>query len=113
MPVILGELERVSADVTETELKKARAQMRAGLLMSLESPSARAAQLARQILVFGRPLSSAELIARIEAVTVDRVRRLASAIFTGSAPTLAAIGPVGGLLTREQIAERLGSMAAA
>jgi len=113
MPVILGELERVSVDVSETELKKARAQMRAGLLMSLESPSARAGQLARQILVFGRPLSSAELIARIEAVTVDRVRHLASAIFTESAPTLAAIGPVGGLLTREQIAERLGSMATA
>src|SRR5262245_34446263 len=113
MPVILGELERVSVDISETELKKARAQMRAGLLMSLESPSARAAQLARQILVFGRPLSSAELIARIDAVTVDRVRRLASAIFTESAPTLASIGPVGGLLTREQIAERMGSMATA
>jgi len=111
MPVILGELEKASADITEDELRKARAQTRAGLLMTLESPSARAGQLARQILIFGRPLPFTELIERVEAVSVDRVRRLASAIFTERAPTVAAIGPVGGLLDGERIAARLGSLA--
>jgi predicted Zn-dependent peptidase len=112
MPVILGELERASADITEDELKKARAQMRAGLLMTLESPSGRAGQLARQVMIFGRPLALSELIERVEAVTADGVRRLASSIFTGRAPTVAAVGPVGGLISRDGIAERLGSLAA-
>jgi predicted Zn-dependent peptidase len=112
MPVILGELERASADITEDEIQKARAQMRAGLLMTLESPSGRAGQLARQVMIFGRPLTLGELIERVEAVTVDGVRRLASSIFTGRAPTVAAVGPVGGLISRDGIAERLGSLAA-
>jgi predicted Zn-dependent peptidase len=112
MPVILGELERASVDVTEDEIKKARAQMRAGLLMTLESPSGRAGQLARQVMIFGRPLALSELIERVEAVTADGVRRLASSIFTGRAPTVAAVGPVSGLVSRDGIAERLGSLAA-
>jgi predicted Zn-dependent peptidase len=111
MPVILGELERASADITEDEIRKARAQMRAGLLMTLESPPARAGQLARQIQIFGRPLALSELIERVEAVTAEGVRRLASSIFSGRAPTVAAVGPVGGLVGRDRIAERLGSLA--
>jgi predicted Zn-dependent peptidase len=109
MPVLLGELERASEDVTEAELSRARAQMRASLLMSLESPAARAGQLARQMLLFGRHIPVDELVARIDAVSVDQVRRLAQSVFTGSAPTVAAIGPIDKLASRDRIAERLGS----
>jgi len=113
MPVLLGELERASHDISEAELSRARAQMRASLLMSLESPAARAGQLARQMLLFGRPISTEELVGRIDAVSVEQVRRLAGSIFTGSAPTLAAIGPIERLAERDRIAERLGSPVAA
>ena len=109
MPVVLGELERASSDITDAELARARAQLRASLLMSLESPAARAGQLARQMLLFGRPISTEELVQRIDAVSVDRVRGLADKIFTGSAPTVAAIGPIDRLVDRDRIAERLGS----
>src|SRR5260221_2215318 len=40
MPVLLNELERAAEDITEKELARARAQLRAGLLMTLESPAA-------------------------------------------------------------------------
>ncbi|MCX5512367.1 peptidase M16 [Kaistia algarum] len=109
MPVVLGELERASHDINEAELSRARAQMRASLLMSLESPAARAGQLARQMLLFGRPITTEELVARIDGVSVERLRRLAETIFTSAPPTIAAIGPIEQLASRDRIAERLGS----
>jgi predicted Zn-dependent peptidase len=108
MPVIVGELERAAEDIDEKEMKRARAQLRAGLLMTLESPAARAGQMARQLLLFGRLIPTEELVAKIEAISAERVRDLAQRIFTGSAPTLAAIGPAGEIMERDRIAERFG-----
>ena len=113
MPVLTGELERASLDISEAEVARAKAQMRASLLMSLESPAARAGQLARQVLLFGRTIPVDELVAKIDAVDVVRLRELAGRIFTGSTPTLAAIGPIERLAHRDRIAERLGSPVAA
>ncbi len=56
------------------ELARAKAQLKAGLLMSLESSSARAEQMARQMMTFGRLIGSSELIASVEAVTAEDVR---------------------------------------
>ncbi len=109
MPVIVGELERAAHDINETELNRAKAQLRAGLLMALESPAARAGQLARQLLLFGRPIPIEELVGRIDAITVGELRKLAEDIMTGSPPTLAAIGPLDGLMSREKVAERFGA----
>ena len=53
---------------------RAKAQMKAGLLMALESSGARAEQLARQMLIYGRPMPLEEIVARIEAVTVESAR---------------------------------------
>jgi predicted Zn-dependent peptidase len=109
MPVILGELERAAHDIGETELMRAKAQLRAGLLMTLENPAARAGQLARQILLFGRHIPVVELAERIDAITVEEIRKLAEDIITGSRPTLAAVGPLDGLMSAEKVAERFGA----
>ena len=109
MPVILAELDRAADDISEAELARARAQLKAGLLMTLESPAARAGQLARQLLLFGRLIPTDELVAMIEAITVREVRDLAGAIMTGGPPTLAAVGPLDGLMSHERIAERFGA----
>ncbi len=109
MPVILGELERAAHDIGETELQRAKAQLRAGLLMTLENPAARAGQLARQILLFGRHIPVVELAGRIDAITVQEIRKLAEDIITGSRPTLAAVGPLDGLMGAEKVAERFGA----
>src|SRR5690606_15557901 len=55
--VILDELKRAAEDIAEEELVRARAQYRAGLLMARESASSRASQIAKQILLFGRPVT--------------------------------------------------------
>ena len=113
MPVMLGEMERAAHDIDGRELDRARAQLRAGLLMTLESPAGRAGQLARQLLLFGRPIPTEELVQRINAITVDDVRTLAGDIFTGSVPTVAAVGALSGMIGHDKVAERFGARAKA
>jgi predicted Zn-dependent peptidase len=106
MPVTLEELAKVQEHVSEAELNRARAQLKAGLLMSLESTGQRCEQLARQWQIFGRVIPAAETVAKIEAVTVDDVRIAGAKIFRQK-PTLASIGPVGQVPKFSAIIDRL------
>ena len=76
-----------SQGVAEAEVKRAADQLRAATLMSREKPSARCEQLASQLLIYGRPITPAEAVARIDAVTIDDLKRLARRL-AQSAPTL-------------------------
>lgn len=107
MPVVVDELVRATEGITDKEVLRARAQLRAGLLMTLESPAARAGQLARQLLLFGRIIPPDELVARIETIDAEQVRALAARLF-GGAPTVASVGPVAGMIDRDRIAARFG-----
>lgn len=113
MPVILGEIERAAHDLSEGEVDRAKAQVRAGLVMALESPMARAGQMARHIQLFGRLVPIEELVEKVDAVTARGARDLAADIFTGTTPTLAAVGPIGGLIGHDVVTSRLGSPARA
>lgn len=103
IPVLLDELKHSGDRITQEDLDRARAQISAGLLMSLESPASRAGQVARQILLFGRPISNEELMERLNALTIERMGDLASRLFSQSTPTLAAIGPISHLPQHEEI----------
>jgi len=108
IPVALDELHKIQERVKPEELARARAQVKAGLLMSLESTGMRCEQLARQMQVFGRVIPTAETVAKIEAVTEAAVQRAAARIFRAR-PTLAAMGPAGRVPALPQIAERLAA----
>jgi predicted Zn-dependent peptidase len=108
VPVTLEELRRVQIDATAPELARARAQVKAGLLMSLESTGSRCEQLARQIQVFGRIVPTAETVAKIDSVTLADVTRAAQRIFRGK-PTLAAMGPAEHVPALGDIADRLAA----
>ncbi len=71
--------------------------------MSGESAPARAGQIARQILLFGRPIPNKELLARLDNLYVDRLRDLAGRLLTGSRPTVSAVGLVDKLLDMSEI----------
>ena len=108
VPVTLEELKRVQRDVTQEELDRAKAQLRASVLMSLESTGSRCEQLARQIQVHGRPITPEETKAKIAAVTIDQVQAAAAQIFR-SRPTLAALGPAGKVPGLPSIVEKLAA----
>ncbi len=105
--VTTGELALAIDDIDETEVARARAQLKAGLLMSLESCAARAEQIARQSLFLGRTVPMEELVSRIDAVDAARVRQILARIVFETPPTLAAVGPVGNLETAGDLQERL------
>jgi predicted Zn-dependent peptidase len=108
LPVTLDELHKVQSQVSEGELARARAQVKAGLLMSLESTGSRCEQLARQLQVFGRIVPTEETVARINEVTVADIQRVASRVFR-AAPTLAALGPAGRVPALPAIVDRLAA----
>ncbi len=107
VPALCDELMRAADGVTDKEVMRARAQLRAGMLMSLESTAARAEQLARQMMVFDRPLPIEEINQKIDAVdgaaVTAAMRRLLA-----TRPTLAALGPVKNLEAFETVVARLG-----
>ena len=106
VPVLLNELAKMTDGVTQAELQRAKAQLKAGLLMTLESPIARAGQMARHILIHDRLLQVEETLATIDAVTADDLAALAAGSLA-SAPTLAAVGPVDSLPRVGEIASQL------
>jgi predicted Zn-dependent peptidase len=107
VPVVIGETLALAENCGEDEVQRAKAQLKAGLLMSLESCSGRAEQLARHLLVYGRLVPVEEFVRKIDVVDAFAVRRFAKRVLAGRAPTLAAIGPLGHLEPAEAIAARL------
>src|SRR5205823_12011787 len=74
MRVVVSEINAAAETINEAEVARAKAQMKAGLLMALESSTARAEQLARQMLNWGRPVPLDELVEEMESVTFESAR---------------------------------------
>ena len=107
MRVVVGEIANAAETITEAEVARAKAQMKAGLLMALESSGARAEQLARQMFAWGRPMPLSELVAKIEAVTVESARAAGRRSDRARPAAIAALGPGPGLESAATIAESL------
>lgn len=92
MPVVVDEIKKICNElVTEKEFKRAKTQIKAGLKMGLESSSSTAEILARQLLMYDRTYSVAELVAKYEAVTLEDIRNVAVKIFS-TTPTYTLLG---------------------
>ncbi|MGJ4890570.1 M16 family metallopeptidase [Bradyrhizobium sp. HKCCYLRH3099] len=107
MEVVVDIIGNAVETLSEAEVARAKAQMKAGLLMALESCSARAEQLARHILAYGRPQTLQEMVAKIEAVSVESTRDAARALLARSKPAVVALGTGRGLDTAVSFAEGL------
>ena len=108
IPALVAELRGARALPTPAEVRRAKAQMRAGLLMSLESTNARMDALGGNLLVFGRDITPEEVSAKVEAVTAEDIVRVAGRILSGK-PTLAALGPLKNLASLADIAAKLAA----
>jgi predicted Zn-dependent peptidase len=89
------ELRRSAADIGAAEVARAKAQLKAGMLMGLESPSSRAERLARLLSIWGRVPDVAEAVAKIEAVDVEATRAFGANLSRGGV-AVALYGPVSG-----------------
>ena len=85
-------LHQTAANFGAEELARAKAQIRATILMALESVQGRADRLGFQMLAHGKSLDPAEIVARVEACTLDQVRAVATRVLAGR-ETLATVGP--------------------
>jgi predicted Zn-dependent peptidase len=112
MRVAVDETAAAAGNITEAEVNRAKAQIKVGLLMALESSGARARQLASQILTYGRPLPIEEIVARIDNVSVASTRAAGSALMARARPAIAALGPGEGLEGAATIVESLNRRAA-
>ncbi len=92
LPVVTDEIKKIiNEPVSDVELNRAKTQIKASLLMSLESSSTTAEIVARQMLLFKRVIPTDEIVAKIEAISKDDLQALAQKIFT-STPTYALLG---------------------
>ncbi|MEM7619403.1 MAG: pitrilysin family protein [Pseudomonadota bacterium] len=108
LDVITRELKKIAKDGPSTrELDRAKVQIKAGLLMGLESSVTRSEQLARQLLVFNKPVSNDELIAKIDTVSVEWIQNLVKEMTTHSSPTFCGAGPMTSLPPYETLKDSL------
>ncbi len=92
--VTIDEMRRINDDLRMAEIDRARAQMKAGMLMGLESPSNRAERLARMVSIWGRVPDLSETVAKIDAVTLENVRDFGINLATHAPTAMALYGPV-------------------
>ena len=105
--ITMDEIKRAADNMNENEIARASVQMKAGLLMGLESPSSRAERLARMVAIWDRIPTLDEVIEKIDAVTVNSVRNFAASLIGGSPAALALYGPVKGAPRVEELQARL------
>ncbi len=105
VPVVCDELHKIVDHIGDAEIDRARAQIKAGLLMSMESTMSRAEQLGQHLLLFGRSIPTREIIDKIDEVDADALTTAAAKLFA-TRPTIAAMGPLGHLESYETTAKR-------
>jgi predicted Zn-dependent peptidase len=91
---IIDQLAKIKDQISDAELNKAREMAKGRLLLSLESSRNVAGWLGAQELLTNRVLTPDEVIALVEAVTIDDLKRVAQELFTGTRLNLAVVGPV-------------------
>ena len=90
----IDEMKRAAEDMSPAEVARARAQMKAGLLMGLESPSSRCERLARMTQIWGKVPPLEDTVSRIDSVTTGDVRAFAEDLVVKARAALALYGPV-------------------
>ena len=106
---VIDELRRAAEGFEPAEIDRARAQIRSGLLMGLESPASRAERLARMLAIWDRVPDLSETLARIDAVDGAALRAFGDRLLSGDGPALALLGPISSAPAQSELADRLAA----
>jgi processing peptidase subunit beta len=91
---IMEAMVRIVHKTNEEEVERAKTQLKASILMQLDGSSAVCEDIGRQMLVYGRRLTPAEIFSRIDAVDAAAVRATANDVINDKEHALAAVGPI-------------------
>ena len=105
--ITISEMKRMAVDFEQVELDRARAQMKAGMLMGLESASSRAERLARMLTIWNRIPTLDEIIKKIDSVNLCDIRHFSNSIIINKRPTLSTYGPISNGIPFNQILDSL------
>ena len=92
--VVAEELKKLTSNVMDNEVKRAKAQMKAGMLMALENPFSRCERMARSLTIWGRIIDLEEIIEKIEEVNVQKVKDFGLALLNNKKAGLSLYGPI-------------------
>lgn len=107
--ITIDEMRRSVETLTVAEIERAKTQMKAGMLMGLESPSGQAERMARSLAIWDRVPEAEEIAARIDAVTALDVRNHAERLIQNARPALALYGPVAKSPDLQELTQRLAA----
>ena len=105
--VIALEFKKSITSITESEVERAKTQLRSSLLMGLENSSSRSERLARGLIIWDKIVEVQETISKIESVKLKDVKNFGAEMFHNSYPAMALYGKVKDALDVEQFSQKL------
>lgn len=99
----LREWSRLSSDVSEGEVERAKAQLKASILLSLDGTTAVAEDIGRQIVTTGRRMSPEEVERVVGRITEKDVMDFARRKLWDQDVAVSAVGSIEGLLDYNRI----------
>ena len=108
MPVLCDEILGIAGNITDSELNRAKSQIKASMLMGCESMNRRANQQAKHLIHHNEIINMQDNIARIDALQIADIARVGKRIFA-SKPTMAGLGPLEKLERLDVIKGRLAA----
>jgi len=106
----LKEWQRMTIAPTEAETERAKAQLKASLLLGLDGTTAVAEDIGRQLVTAGRRLAPKEIEAAVDAVTTADIQRVARTYLWDRDIAIAAVGKIEGLLDYSRIRADMASL---
>ncbi|CAH0029462.1 hypothetical protein V2G26_011728 [Clonostachys chloroleuca] len=99
----IREWMRLCNNVSEAEVERAKAQLKASILLSLDGTTAVAEDIGRQIITTGRRLSPLEIETRINAITEKDVMDFANRKLWDKDIAISAVGPIEALFDYQRL----------
>ncbi len=106
IPALCDELKNSPYSISDNEIDKGKAQLKASLLMAREKANSRCRTAANQLLYYNRIIEPEEIIEKINSVTKKTVEKISKSILM-TPMTVASIGPIKKLESLDKINNRL------
>jgi predicted Zn-dependent peptidase len=92
--LILAEIYNLKDTVNETELQRAKNQLKGNIILGLESTSSRMNNIARQEIYYGKYYSPREIMNEIDSITIKQIKELTEQLVQKECFSLTIYGPV-------------------